>query len=604
MAKKPKKSLKLFFKKQSIEKEVKDKWTPDQRYEYLMWHCEKDKKQSSLSKQKLQIVFKYVKIDDDLVDAILKNESTRDIITKDTNELKNILNSQTTIDAVTDNKAAIEDILKDQNTKKLILKDETVLKNVLNKEKIRDLIINDKAALEDILQDEKLKSLIIDNTKLLVAICENKNMNEKIKADRKFRKLLLANSKMTSEELKRYFNLDPSICDPKEYDNLSVKNSGISLWKKGYDVKGFLGAGTFGVVWRCDGKNGPKAIKVVKNDNSGIEEIKNAKKLYELFKGDEQAKKYFNLLKAKKDDPILKAVLAQGDLFDEMSEKGNIGHMKSGKTIDSILRNAVQALKSVQALHKKGYSHNDIKLENFLKIGNWSGKKEKEDAKSELQERSSEVQSILKTENIDDKLEKLDNFLTTNKIKIPKIEKIKNSKDIGKEEKVKQMESAINDTMNKKSHKHRVQLADFGTVTPIPTSGKETFMKVYTPGYVSKTDEQFLDQEVGKEIIEKRDVYALGRVFAELLFKGTGFSSETEVFKVLYSLNPDLNTIKASKLYNFLNKSYSGENNDQNERIANFMLVIRKMLTDGYSDRISLDDALKEVQKIKATKIG
>ena len=425
-------------------------------------------------------------------------------------------------------------------------------------------------------------------------------MNEKIKADKDFRKMLLADSKITCDTLKNCFNFNASILDPS--DKLSAKDTGVYLWKRGYTVKRFLGAGGFGVVWECTDENGTDiAVKVVKKGESGTEEIKNAKKLYELFSNDETAKKYFNLLEAEKDNsPILKAVLAQGDLYKNMKDKGGLRKKnKKGenKTIDSILRNAVQALKSVIKLHKKGYSHNDIKLQNFLKISNWSGKKEKEDSKSKLQERNSEIQSILKTENIDDKLEKLSTFLTTNEIKIPKIEKIKNSQNIGKEEKVKQIESIINYTMNKKIYKHRIQLADFSLVSKIPESGEGTFIKIKPNFYLSKTDLEFLGQEVDKERIEKRDVFALGRVFQLLLFRN---DSSININEAVNMEKMNLNEIKNSQIYGTLKNIYQGERNDDEKgRISKFMEITIQMLKDNYNERITLEKALQEIRTIK-----
>lgn len=41
---------------------------------------------------------------------------------------------------------------------------------------------------------------------------------------------------------------------------------------------------------------------------------------------------------------------------------------KSNKTINSLLRQGVQICKSLVMLHKLGFSHNDVKPQNFLKI--------------------------------------------------------------------------------------------------------------------------------------------------------------------------------------------------------------------------------------------
>ncbi len=616
------KSLKMFFRKSSIEKEVNNKWDTNDRLEYLKKHCN-DEKQSPLLKRKVKIVFDSAKKElvneKGLVDAILKNRNTKDLVFNDKTVLEDILENQNTKDSIINNKVILEDVLKNKNTKNSITSNKTVLEDILENQNTRDSIINNKiilegvlknkntknsitsnkTVLEDILNNKNTKDLIVKDKTALIDVCKNDNMKEKIKSDRNFRKMLLADSKVSYEELKRYFNLDASVLDPE--DDLSVKDTGVYLWKIGYTVKRFLGAGGFGVVWECTDENGTNiAVKVVKKDENGAEEIKNAKELYKLFSNDEKAKKYFNLLEAEKGkSPILKAVLAIGDLYKDMKNKKSIPD--NGKTIDSILRNATQALKSVIRLHSQGYSHNDIKLQNFLKIGNWSGKKEKEDLKSTLQKLNPEIINISVIENIDEKFEKLCTLLTENKIKIPNIEKIKNSKDIGKEEKVKQMVSLLNETTNKKVHEHRVQLADFGSVTPIPKSGeKERFAGVYTPGYVSETDKKFLGKKVGRERIEKRDVYALGKVFQKLLARNN--NNAINEIKGIERMN--INGIENSKIYGILKNMYQGElNGDEKRRISKFLAIIIQMLKDNYNERITLEKALEGVQGIRTIKI-
>ena len=70
-------------------------------------------------------------------------------------------------------------------------------------------------------------------------------------------------------------------------------------------------------------------------------------------------------------------------------------------------------------------------------------------------------------------------------------------------------------------------------------------------------------------------------------------------------MSPDLDKIEKSSIYNFLiEKVYLGEWVDGSERIAKFLQVIIQMLADDYHKRITLEEALERVQKIKATKIA
>lgn len=147
----------------------------------------------------------------------------------------------------------------------------------------------------------------------------------------------------------------------------------------------------------------------------------------------------------------------------ELAENGDLSNnskkTKFGKTIDSVLRNARQALKAVKVLHDQGYSHNDIKPSNFLKINNSEFNKAK-----------------AKTENF---------FGKEVKFKINKE---------GKE---------------KKLHKHKLQLGDFGLMSKIDSTTDTSG----TPDYMAPDI-----KNTSPEAVAKRDVYSLGVTFIYLLF--------------------------------------------------------------------------------------
>lgn len=186
--------------------------------------------------------------------------------------------------------------------------------------------------------------------------------------------------------------------------------------------------------------------------------------------------------------------------------------LNQGKTADSVLRSAIQALKAVYTLHKAGYSHNDIKPQNFLKIDKWDGKEDKIKLKETLEQNQNELEKIKNIADDSEKLENLYQFLTSHDITDPKIEKIKisNDEEVNTKQKAEQIFNIIDTLIKEKIHSNRTQLADFGSITPIPASGTGTYCGISTPKYVSKSDESFLGYTAPKEAIEKRDVMHWG----------------------------------------------------------------------------------------------
>lgn len=259
-------------------------------------------------------------------------------------------------------------------------------------------------------------------------------------------------------------NSAPKQCSDNSHPNwksiCTFQNTGIYLWALGYNVVRPLGAGGFGCVWECDGK----AVKVMPNDYSAKTEILSAQKMAELINKDTtgKSKKYFNyLVSTGKNSAVLKGVLAQSDLYDAAVKRvtdGKAESKKNTKKIDTLLRQIIQVDKALIQLHSLGYSHNDVKPQNFLKVD----------------------KSILDAKKA-----------------------IKMSKD-------------------GKLHQRRTQLADFGGISKIPqNSQEEEYEKthssdlVYTPYFSPKN----IRREFTKEAIEKRDVFALGASALEMLLE-------------------------------------------------------------------------------------
>ena len=459
--------------------------------------------------------------------------------------------------------------------------------------------------------------------------------------------MLLSSSNIPYRELEEYF---PDIfCDVQE-NRPYLMDGEFYLWKKEYDIQKFLGVSVSGHIFKCiDEKGAPKTVKIVDNNTiHPLIEAATAKDLYELFNKDghidEQEMKYLNLTKVNeeaKDGEYgfpLESAPAEDNLYNDLETKREKLNDRlqpldnKAKTIDSVLRKAIQALKSTISLHNKGYSHNNITLESFLKINNWNGQKGTEDLHEKLNEKDSEIQSILQIENTKEKFKKICDFLTENAIKTPKIEKIisevnpikdslysfENEKQI--EQKVGEMVSIINNMKDKKLHKNRIQLADFALVTKIP-EGEYGEFPFYSPEEYYPSSDSFCygENEISKNRIIKHDVFALGRVFQYLLFRINYFIDDMPRMVLLGS---DLNKIKENKeIYGEITCQYTGEakyteNEDEfknfngykegnktgwmydyYERIAKFMSVIIRILEDEYQKRITLEEALEEIKK-------
>lgn len=161
-----------------------------------------------------------------------------------------------------------------------------------------------------------------------------------------------------------------------------LKDTGVYLWKNGYNPTKFLGAGCNGVVWQC----GDKAVKVTCNRklgpftivNATAHEIEDVRKLSKVLDAGGSHKytgkkgsikniesgRYISVSEDKgaidSERHIFESKKAKGDLSKDIQNK------KRG--IDDIIRIGKQVLKALRVIHDAGYSHNDVKPDNLLSV--------------------------------------------------------------------------------------------------------------------------------------------------------------------------------------------------------------------------------------------
>lgn len=314
--------------------------------------------------------------------------------------------------------------------------------------------------------------------KHLTDILKNTNANDRKKAFKDW--------DTTSYLVNSIRNIVPKECKPETYPALSKSKhaqSGIYLWLIGYNVTRLVAFGSFGCVWECDGK----AVKVMMDKRSALEEKISAKQLAELIKEDKtgKAKKYFNyLIFQGVKSSVLESTLANMDLNKKAAIRafnGKAEKKKKTKTINSTLRMGRQVCKALITLHKLGYSHNDVKPENLLSVN-----------------------------KSPDKVGKI-------------------SKD-------------------GKVHKHRTQLADFGGMSKIPQSKAEereeagfSYTKIFSPDDITTA--------YCKEAVEKRDVFSLGATLLYVLIQKVSKSVGTPKKIIKLKNNEIYKNYKLKKYY-------------------------------------------------------
>ena len=161
------------------------------------------------------------------------------------------------------------------------------------------------------------------------------------------------------------------------------KNTGVYLWREGYDPEKLLGAGANGVVWKCkdnkaikvtcDKKFGPfKLVNATKEEIEDVEKMKGILEKSHRYTSsqvkdkDIDAKRYLALnetgSKINDNKQIFASELAKGDLTSKVSE------IQGKKDVSNIIKMGTQALKALKVIHDAGYSHNDVNPNNLLVV--------------------------------------------------------------------------------------------------------------------------------------------------------------------------------------------------------------------------------------------
>lgn len=364
--------------------------------------------------------------------------------------------------------------------------------------------------------------------------------------------------------------LDNSYDDKIKKLGRHQKNTGVYLWKNGYDPKNLLGIGANGVVWKCNNEKNEKAVKVTCNIRLGPFNIVNAikdeiydvntlqtiisnkceyekidKKTKKKEKKPIDARKYLaiseNIVNSSQNNTkhIFESELAQGDLSSQAAD------IRNKKNIDTIIRIGKEVLKALKVIHDAGYSHNDVKPDNLLLI----------------------------TRNI------------SQAKKAIKENEAKEEKET-KEKETKENEAKEKEAKEKEEAKEAVKLADFGAMTKFDNTHKIFVNLKFSPPDWYKTT---------PEAVKKRDVYALGAVLMFLLIGDKNKSIGKKLAKELWSKGEE----HIYNKYNLGGKYCNGKNSDKNkEKVMNLLITIRYMVADSYKQRLTVDEALQRMLKI------
>ncbi len=302
------------------------------------------------------------------------------------------------------------------------------------------------------------------------------------------------------------------------------------------------------------------------------------------------AEKYLNIAKAEK----LWLDEQRGAFFELPLAKEDLARNKirsttsNNKTIGTILKKAKQAAKVVKVLHDAGYSHNDIKPQNLLRIDKWNSNLGKITMQKELLK---DIKNILDNNTTNEKMT-LDTLRTIElKAKaggFKKILDIIKNKDTNIE-KLNKIKEYAN---NKHISKYNVQLCDFGSITKLKSLKPGLGTQLYCcQGETYKSEKEFA----------KRDVFALGMTFIYLLFECTGITenSVTEIEEIKNNLQKE----------NYIGEFFKGGHSNileiyggtSKENISNFLFLIKEM-TKPLNNRISLDEVLRKLNSIKSDK--
>lgn len=126
-------------------------------------------------------------------------------------------------------------------------------------------------------------------------------------------------------------------------------------------------------------------------------------------------------------------------------------------------------------------------------------------------------------------------------------------------------------------------------------------MNAGTPIYISPKEQTYLYHTtlVDRDMIEKRDVYALGIVFIFLLLGKYTHNHEITYLSNIHNLPlSDIDKLKKNTFYQNMATIYNGEQNDH-RRLRAFLKLIKDMTMINYQQRITMEKALQELSAIR-----
>ncbi len=140
-----------------------------------------------------------------------------------------------------------------------------------------------------------------------------------------------------------------------------------------------------------------------------------------------------------------------------------------------------------------------------------------------------------------------------------------------------------------KENKKSVKLADFGAMTKIDNTHKIFVNSKFGPPDWYNTS---------PECVGKRDVYALGTVLLYLIVGSKNINESKKLAKELYSKGPEefCENYKLKEKYCLKDRKF-----DSNSftKLINLLITIQLMVADSYKKRISIDESLEKILKIK-----
>lgn len=469
------------------------------------------------------------------------------------------------------NKDQIEGIKEDLEGRKNIIKEH----DEKNKEKV-SLSKSKKEKIGDIKKDSESKKNPIAND-LANIKKSNEKKEEKIEIP-KLKEERIAEIKKDLETRKFKQNAIDEIIKAAAYlfDQKKYENENLH----------FLGKGGFNVVFRIG--NTDRIVKYCKSytdlrypgakEGVSVDEmsLRNFEEMLKEIKDPELKKwseKYLSKSTRINKKDIYEDKLAHGDLVNVTLQNRHdslLNDSKKKKSMDSLLKKAKKAAKGVLVLHKSGYVHQDIKPENILHLSNTKYPKSEG---SNGEDKYGKYTVISEISEKDKKIRYFKKYESGNKRKISK---------------------------------NTINLADYGLMRKIKDEINKT-QRCGTPKYEGFDDKT--TTATSEDDVKKRDVYALGMTYANLLcasdfgIKNGQYGKQWGEY-VKLDLNNFDNWFKSYKPTS-KRTLFDLYGDDEKERVKGFVKLINDM-TGPRKDRPLMDkvvDRIREIEKLKNDKI-